>query len=106
MDIREMMILIELNSNKNTITITGVYQGIGQPYLVITDLNAIKKIKNLKTPSSTNQVTVTAMNGDWDSQSIQIIATSWQSENCIAFLSENLGTGRLIRINYTIAVTC
>ena len=100
--------IAELNSKmelQRTMACTKVVQGTGQPYVILETFESVQKKEGLLTPKSTSDVVISCMNGDWDVRPIQVVSVMWQGPNCLAMFNGSLGSGELVRINYTITVS-
>lgn len=98
----------ELNSKmelQRTMACTKVVQGTGQTYVILESFESVQKKEGLLTPKSTSDVVISCMNGDWSARPLQVVSVMWQGHNCLAMFNGNLGSGELMRINYTITVS-
>ena len=90
---------------QRTMACTKVVQGTGQPYVILESFESVQKKEGLLTPKSTSDVVISCMNGDWNACPLQVVSVMWQGPNCLAMFNGNLGSGKQVRINYTITVS-
>ena len=98
--------LSELNSKLNSPKIlqsTKVINGIGYDYTILSTLGEIKTMFGDET-LTTNDISVSAMNGDWNFQQIRVTGTAWQEYILLVFFANNLTQNHQVRINMTISI--
>ena len=93
---------IEDVSKKQSVEISHVITGNGTNTYYPFTLNDVREYLNDDT-LGVQDIVVTAMNADYDAARYSIDALNWHGESVLMFLSGNLPSSQMMRINFVFA---
>lgn len=87
-----------------TLQSTKIVSGIGYDYAILSTLGEIKTLYGDDT-LTINDISVSAMNGNWNYRQIRVTGTAWQENTLLIFFASNLNQNQQVYINTIISVS-
>ena len=87
-----------------TLQSTKIVSGIGYDYAILSTLGEIKTMFGNDT-LTTNDISVSAMNGNWNYRQIRVAGTAWQENTLLIFFASNLNQNQQVYINIMLSVS-
>ena len=87
-----------------TLQSTKIVSGIGYDYAILSTLGDIKTMFGNDT-LTTNDISVSAMNGNWNYRQIRVAGTAWQENTLLIFFASNLIQNQQVYINIMLSVS-
>lgn len=87
-----------------TLQSTKIVSGLGYDYAILSTLGEIKTMFGDDT-LTTNDISVSAMNGNWNYRQIRVTGTAWQENTLLIFFASNLNQNQQVYINTMLSVS-